>query len=156
MLGLIAKDCCVESFTGAGAAAGAGIALSYNNRNHAKSEPKTNFDILSVKTDIKSKVLACVQQITSDWDVFANAKHREVKRIVEGINITEAERDKIESKLYFYETIQIPYKQIDSIIDGLSPDITNLAAIKTELSDIITRSINDTADKQLAVYKSII
>lgn len=152
MTALVKEDMRGIGLAGAAIAAGIGYFLSKGKTNAPKTA-NTVADYSTLKTKLTSEIIAIAKAAATEWEEFISIRQEEVKKTVSECFPEREQKEELLSKLYFYETIKIPYTAFSTIIERLTSN--NIAEIKEELNAEIKSAIKNAADTQINSYKHL-
>jgi hypothetical protein len=138
----------------AAASAYGGYNISNATTRQSSCHQTADFNIMSVKNGVSTKVIEAVKQITREWEEFMTAEQRDLQRQIHQLNLDAAKEDSILSKISVYEVIDISLSDFNSMVNRVNDSVTlkqQVEAFKVKL----IRAIDNAVNKQIAKYRSI-
>lgn len=109
----------------------------------------------AIKTDTISKGIDVVKKTTREWDEFMEKEQKEVFAAIDSSDLSDSEKDKLSSKIFSYEVIDVNLSDLMSMINSsrsISDIQKNLASFKMKMLS----AIDTAANSQINRYRSLL
>lgn len=123
--------------------------------SNSSTNPISNSDINSIKTEVTTKVVDAVKSIVKEWEEFMELKQKEVRRTIDACTCNDVQKDSMRSRVYVYEIIDISLSDFANMIK----DVNDVETLKLQVSAYkskLIKAIDDAASRQSTKYLSIL
>lgn len=141
------------------------IASSSGNTLATSSFSPANEDELRVC--LAAQMIEVCKQIKNEWELFMETTQQEMHQAIASLAGDEDRKQEIQAKIYFYESIDFPFATINQALQtrqiprppldlaAESSEGGELGRIKTQLLHTFIDRIDQTVEKQQALYQSV-
>lgn len=133
-----------------------GYMFAKNNRQSTKGTTSPIYeDLSSIKNKIISKGINAVKKITNEWDVFMEAKQKEVHAFIDASPLNEGQKYDLSSKIFSYEVIDINLSDLMSMINSATSIPEARQKVESFKSKFLL-AIDEVANNQELKYDSLL